>query len=92
MSGMWQSYKDKQLGKDDWHEPVDVVNEPAHYKSHPSGIEPIEVTKHENFNIGNCIKYIQLKRFNYGQEKGVLLLVLDVLNVNNQLLMKLLRI
>lgn len=63
MSGMWQSYKDKQLGKDDWHEPVDVVNEPAHYKSHPSGIEPIEVTKHENFNIGNCIKYIMRRNF-----------------------------
>ena len=64
MSGMWQSYKDKQLGKDDWHTPVpDPVNSPTHYKSHPSGIEPIEITKHESFNIGNAIKYMMRRNF-----------------------------
>ena len=64
MSGMWQTYKDKQLGKDDdWHEVPDPVNHPTHYKSHPSGIEPIEITKHESFNIGNAIKYIMRRNF-----------------------------
>lgn len=31
---------------------------PDHYKSHPSGIECIEVTRHMSFNIGNAIKYL----------------------------------
>lgn len=34
----------------------DNVN-PDHYKSHPSGVECIEVTRHMNFNVGNAIKY-----------------------------------
>jgi hypothetical protein len=36
----------------------DAVNHPKHYKSHPSGIECIEITRHLNFNIGNAIKYL----------------------------------
>lgn len=35
----------------------DAVN-PDHYKSHPSGIECIQVTEHMSFNLGNAIKYI----------------------------------
>lgn len=35
----------------------DPIN-PNHYKSHPSGIECIEVTRHYSFNIGNVIKYL----------------------------------
>ena len=31
---------------------------PNHYKSHPSGIECIQVTEHMGFNLGNAIKYI----------------------------------
>jgi len=31
---------------------------PSHYKSHPSGIECIAVTRHMNFNLGNAMKYI----------------------------------
>lgn len=34
------------------------VNHPPHYKSHPSGIECIEVTEHMNFCLGNAVKYI----------------------------------
>jgi len=34
------------------------VEHPAHYTSHPSGIECIEITEHFNFCIGNAIKYI----------------------------------
>src|SRR5205085_8008429 len=37
--------------------PADPIN-PAHYRSHPSGIECIEVTRHMNFNVGNAIKYL----------------------------------
>lgn len=36
---------------------VDMVNEPPHYK-HASGIEAIQITEHENFCIGNAIKYL----------------------------------
>ena len=36
----------------------DKVNHPSHYKSHPSGIECIQVTEHLNFCLGNAIKYI----------------------------------
>lgn len=31
---------------------------PSHYRSHPSGIECIQVTEHMNFNLGNAVKYI----------------------------------
>ena len=36
----------------------DPVNHPAHYTSHPSGVECIEITRWMNFNLGNAIKYI----------------------------------
>lgn len=36
----------------------DPVNHPKHYKSHPSGIEAIQITEHFNFCLGNAIKYI----------------------------------
>lgn len=36
----------------------DLVNNPPHYNSHPSGVECIEITEHMNFNLGNAIKYI----------------------------------
>ena len=35
----------------------DPIN-PNHYKSHPSGVECIQVTEHMNFNLGNALKYI----------------------------------
>lgn len=34
------------------------VAQPAHYTSHPSGIETIEITKHESFLRGNLLKYV----------------------------------
>lgn len=37
---------------------LDGVNHPAHYASHPSGIECIAVTEHMNFCIGNAMKYL----------------------------------
>ena len=35
----------------------DALN-PSHYKSHPSGIECIEITKHMGFLDGNAFKYL----------------------------------
>lgn len=37
--------------------PVDAIN-PAHYRTHPSGVECIVVTEHLNFCLGNAMKYI----------------------------------
>ena len=37
---------------------IDVVNQPPHYSSDPSGVECIQITRHRNFNIGNAIKYL----------------------------------
>ena len=36
---------------------LDSIN-PNHYKSHPSGIECIQITEHMGFNLGNAVKYI----------------------------------
>jgi len=36
----------------------DVVNQPTHYTSHPSGVECIQITEHMGFNLGNALKYI----------------------------------
>lgn len=36
----------------------DNVNNPAHYNSHPSGIECICITEHMSFCVGNAIKYL----------------------------------
>ena len=35
---------------------ADPIN-PSHYRDHPSGVECITITQHENFCIGNAIKY-----------------------------------
>lgn len=36
----------------------DVISEPEHYTTHPSGVEPIQITKYETFLRGNIIKYV----------------------------------
>ena len=36
----------------------DPVNSPAHYTSHPSGVECIEIAEHMTFCLGNAVKYI----------------------------------
>jgi hypothetical protein len=35
----------------------DAIN-PSHYKSHPSGVEAIDVTERLGFNVGNAVKYV----------------------------------
>ncbi len=37
--------------------PSDIINHPAHYTRHPSGVECIQIVEHFPFNIGNVIKY-----------------------------------
>lgn len=70
----WSTFKykrSKSKPKDDWKgfhpsesdnvnnsDEQDNVNHPAHYTSHPSGIECIEITRHYCFSIGNAIKYL----------------------------------
>lgn len=39
-------------------EQADAIDHPAHYTSHPSGIEPIQITRYESFTRGNAIKYL----------------------------------
>jgi len=36
---------------------VDKIN-PQHYKSHPSGVECIQITEHMDFLSGNAMKYL----------------------------------
>lgn len=36
----------------------DPVNKPAHYTTHPSGVECIQVTEHMGFCLGNVVKYL----------------------------------
>jgi hypothetical protein len=36
----------------------DPVSSPPHYTSHPSGVEAIQICQHENFCIGNALKYL----------------------------------
>lgn len=38
--------------------PVVTAINPSHYRSHPSGIECIQITQHMGFNLGNAVKYI----------------------------------
>lgn len=32
--------------------------QPQHYRSHPSGVECIEITRLQSFTLGNCLKYL----------------------------------
>ena len=36
----------------------DSIARPAHYTSHPSGVECIQITEHMSFNLGNVVKYL----------------------------------
>lgn len=48
--GVWE---DDVLGRAN-----NAVDHPAHYNSHPSGVECITIARHHNFNIGNVFKYL----------------------------------
>ena len=36
----------------------DLVKHPAHYTTHPSGVECIQIAEYMNFCLGNAMKYI----------------------------------
>lgn len=40
-----------------WEFVADAVDRPTHYQ-HPSGIEVIDITRHESFLRGNVLKYV----------------------------------
>ena len=48
--------------------PVSVTN-PSHYRSHPSGVECIDIVRHLPFNVGNAIKYLWRAGDKGGPEK-----------------------
>lgn len=52
-------------------EKEDRVNHPSHYTwlKELCGIEVIDITRHMNFNLGNCIKY--LLRAGHKSEQGM---------------------
>lgn len=63
--------------------PVTSIN-PAHYRSHPSGVECIEITRHSCFNIGNVIKYLwraDLKDYDVEDMKKALWYLNDEINL-----------
>lgn len=37
---------------------TDQVDHPAHYNSHPSGVECIDIIEHWPYNIGAAMKYL----------------------------------
>lgn len=57
------------IDRKDKEQKTDNVNHPAHYNSHPSGIECIVIARHHNFNVGNAIKY--LWRAGLKSEEGI---------------------
>ena len=38
--------------------PTDNINHPAHYNSHESGVECIEIVRYLPYSLGNAIKYL----------------------------------
>jgi hypothetical protein len=62
-------YGDKMLRSEE--EVYDSVNRPKHYNSHPSGIEPILITQHEEFTTGNAIKYIMRSKYKGSEEEDL---------------------
>ena len=65
----------------------DVVNHPAHYTSHPSGIEAIQITEHMSFLMGNAMKYLwraDLKNGVEDLEKAVFYIKREIENRKNK--------
>lgn len=43
--------------------PWAVINWPSHYNSDPSGIQPIQITQHMSFCLGNVVKYVMRAKY-----------------------------
>ena len=69
-------------------ESEDAVNHPKHYK-HPSGIEAIEITRHESFLRGNIIKYVLRAPYKGTElqdlEKAAVYLAWEIERVRNEI-------
>lgn len=47
------------FGEENLKMPADeTVTNPSHYRTHPSGVECIDIAESMTFNLGNAIKYI----------------------------------
>jgi len=46
---------------------MSTVDHPAHYNSHPSGVETVKISERLSFNLGNAIKYL-MRRKHKGRE------------------------
>lgn len=64
-----------------YHAPLSIFD---HYKKHPSGMECIDLVKHENFNIGNAFKYLWRRKLK-GDEIGDLKKA--VYYINNEIML-----
>lgn len=53
-----RSYDPEHYHKIVYADALNNVSHPPHYTSHPSGVETIEITKHESFLRGNLLKYV----------------------------------
>ena len=51
-------YPEARPGITTAHKLSDDVDHPAHYNSHPSGIEAIDIVRHHSFNVGSAMKYL----------------------------------
>ena len=47
-------------------EPEDIINNPRHYTSHPSGVEQIQITEHMSYNIGTAMAYLWRHEYKNG--------------------------
>ena len=58
LCGFFINTGNKKIGGITTNTKEDLVNNPSHYNSDPSGVKCIEITRHRNNNIGNVIKYV----------------------------------
>ena len=58
LCGFFINTGNEKIGGNTANTKEDLVNNPSHYNSDPSGVKCIEITRHRNNNIGNVIKYV----------------------------------
>lgn len=56
------------MSRDPNRKTIDMVNDPPHYKVHPSGVECITIVEHLTFNVGNAVKYLWRADYKNGLE------------------------
>ncbi len=63
------------------------MKEVNHYTQHESGIECIDIVKHENFNIGCAFKYLWRRKYK-GSELKDLEKAVYYINQENKMIIK----